>query len=118
MNASGQTPFRSRSNRNKSSIFGLCLDWRIVGSLFVVGLGIYLVRPSVIAAIWPFFLYALCPLSMLLMMKSMGSMQPSASPNRNQVQIMGPELEELQTKHAALIAKLESDGQTDPTHAS
>jgi L-asparagine transporter-like permease len=50
-----------------------CLNWKVIGALAAVGVGIYLVAPGVAAA-GPLLVLAVCPLSMLLMMRAMGSM--------------------------------------------
>ena len=50
----------------------MCLNWKVIGGLSVVGLGIWLVAPNLIAAAIPLLLIAVCPVSMLLMMKAMG----------------------------------------------
>ena len=49
----------------------MCLNWKVIGGLSVVGLGIWLVAPNLIAAAIPVLLIAVCPLSMLMMMKAM-----------------------------------------------
>jgi hypothetical protein len=51
-----------------------CVNWRVIGGLAAVGLGIYVVAPGVAAAAVPLLVLALCPLSMLLMTWVMGSM--------------------------------------------
>ena len=49
----------------------MCFNWKVIGGLAVVGLGIWLLVPSVAAAALPLLLAAACPLSMLLMMRGM-----------------------------------------------
>ena len=49
----------------------MCLNWKVLAGLGVVGLGIYLVAPELVAASLPILLLAACPLSMLFMMKAM-----------------------------------------------
>lgn len=49
-----------------------CLNWKVIGGLTVVGLGLWLVAPNLLAAALPVLLLAVCPLSMMLMMRSMG----------------------------------------------
>ena len=46
----------------------MCLNWKALAGLGAVGVGLYLVAPGVAAAL-PLLLLAVCPLSMLLMMK-------------------------------------------------
>lgn len=49
----------------------MCLNWKVAAALAVVAGGIYLLVPSVFAAALPLLVVALCPLSMLLMMRMM-----------------------------------------------
>lgn len=53
---------------------GMCFNWKVVAGLAAVGVGIWVVRPSLIAAALPLLLLAACPLSMLFMMRGMGNM--------------------------------------------
>ena len=50
-----------------------CLNWKVIGVLAALGVGIYLVAPGAAAAV-PLLVLAVCPLSMLLMMRAMGAM--------------------------------------------
>ncbi len=50
-----------------------CLNWKVIAALGAVGVGIYLVAPGVAAAAVPLLVLAACPLSMLLMMRAMGT---------------------------------------------
>jgi len=47
----------------------LCLDWRVLAVLAVVGLGVWALVPGLIGAVLPLLLVAACPLSMLLMLR-------------------------------------------------
>ena len=51
-----------------------CLNWKVIGVLAALDVGIYLVAPGAAAAAVPLLVLAVCPLSMLLMMRAMGSM--------------------------------------------
>ncbi len=61
---------------------GMCLNWKVLAGLAVVGLGIWVVAPNLIVAALPLLLLAACPLSMLLMMRGMQGGQCSAEPER------------------------------------
>ena len=50
-----------------------CLNWKALAALAAVGVGVYAFAPNLVAAATPLLLFALCPLAMLLMMRSMGS---------------------------------------------
>jgi DUF2933 family protein len=58
----------------------MCLNWKVIGGLSVVGLSIWLVAPNLTAAAIPILLIAVCPVSMLLMMKAMGGGHQSSQP--------------------------------------
>lgn len=53
----------------------MCLNWKALAGLAVLGLGIYAIAPNLAAAALPILLLAICPLSMMFMMKSMGGTQ-------------------------------------------
>lgn len=53
----------------------MCFNWKVLAGLGVVGVGLYVVNPGLVLGALPFLLLAACPLSMLLMGKSMGGMQ-------------------------------------------
>lgn len=52
----------------------MCINKKAVAGLTVVGLGIWWLAPGAIGAALPFLLLAICPLSMLFMMKAMNKM--------------------------------------------
>ena len=62
------------------SILRACADWRVVAILVAVGAGVAVFAPNLIAAAIPLLLIAACPLSMLVMMRTMGGQQSNASP--------------------------------------
>lgn len=55
-------------------VFGMCINKKVVAGLAVVGLGVWWLAPGAIGAALPFLLIAICPLSMLVMMKAMNGM--------------------------------------------
>lgn len=48
-----------------------CLNWKVIGGLTVLGLGLWSVAPNLLVAGLPLLLLAACPLSMMFMMRSM-----------------------------------------------
>lgn len=55
-------------------VFGMCFNMKVVAGLAVVGLGVWWLAPGAVAAALPLLLLAICPLSMLFMMKAMNNM--------------------------------------------
>jgi hypothetical protein len=55
--------------------FGLCLNWKVVAALGMVGLVIWVIAPGLIWAAVPILVLAACPLSMLLVMRGMQGAQ-------------------------------------------
>ena len=53
----------------------LCLNWKVVAGLAVVGVGIWAVAPTMLWAALPVLIVLACPLSMLFMMRGMGGGQ-------------------------------------------
>ena len=109
----------------KRSMGGLhiCLNWKVVATLAVMGLGTWVVAPNLVWAAVPILIVLACPLSMLFMMRGMGGTQCATQSEQEQ-------LARLRARHAALaheIAELESasdaparlvetDGRTNDAH--
>jgi DUF2933 family protein len=55
----------------------LCLNWKVVTGLAVVGLSVWIVAPNFLWLALPVLILAACPISMLLMMRGMGGDQGS-----------------------------------------
>lgn len=49
----------------------MCLNWKVIAGLAAVGVGIYAIAPETAVAALPLLILAICPLSMMLMMKGM-----------------------------------------------
>jgi hypothetical protein len=70
--------------KSSMSGFHICLNWKVVAGLAVVGLGIWAVAPGLVWAALPVLVVLACPLSMLLMMRGMGSSQCATQPGQEQ----------------------------------
>ncbi|HSH60683.1 MAG TPA: hypothetical protein VK988_13790 [Acidimicrobiales bacterium] len=49
-----------------------CLNWKVIAALGAVGIGLYVLAPGLAGAALPLLVLAVCPLSMLLMMRAIG----------------------------------------------
>lgn len=89
----------------------MCLNWKVLAGLAVLGIGIYAVAPELAAAALPFLLLAICPLSMVFMMKGMqGDETKAPEPDANLTR--DEQLARLRTEQADLaeqIGALEQD---------
>ncbi len=100
---------------------GMCLNWKVIGGLVVVGLGIWAVAPSLAVAALPVLAVLVCPLSMLFMMRGMGGSQcasqgSSACQEENVTRTPHERIAGLRAQRENLareIAELEAAG--DPT---
>lgn len=62
-----------------SRLLRMCFDWRVLGGLAIVGLGLWLYAPQLLGAALPILVVLICPLSMVLMAWMMrGSMGNAA----------------------------------------
>ncbi len=90
----------------------MCLNWRVLAGLGAVGVGIYLVAPNLVAAALPILLLAVCPLSMLLMMKGMQGSQYEAQERQALQEETGLTREEqvarLRTQQATLADQIDA----------
>lgn len=97
------------------NILRMCYDWRVLTALAVLGVGIFLVAPGIAVAALPLLILAACPLSMIIMMKSMGGHQASATEaavepptgaGSDRVAALRGELAELGRRQERLAAEL------------
>ncbi len=49
----------------------MCLNWKVLVGIAAVGVGIYLVAPELAAAL-PYLVLAICPISVILMIRRNG----------------------------------------------
>lgn len=57
---------------------GLCLDWRVVSGLALLGLAVWVLQPGLFVPALLLLVALACPLSMLLMMRGMNGMEGRA----------------------------------------
>lgn len=82
---------------------GMCLNKKVIGGLALAGLAIFLIAPGAIGALLPLLILAICPLSMVFMMRAMsGSGGSDCSKDGEQ-----PETEAASTEIAKLRAEVE-----------
>lgn len=96
----------------KSVLDGLhiCLNWRVVAGLAVVGAGIWAVAPGLAWAALPILVVLACPLSMLFMMRGMGGGQCASLPvpeQRSTPALASDErLSDLRAQHATITREI------------
>lgn len=90
----------------------MCFDKRVLAGLAVLGVGVLVFAPHLVGAALPLLLIAICPLSMLLMMRGMSGMSGgkdgSCSTNEgagrksteSQLAELRAEVERLRSEHA------------------
>ncbi len=71
----------------------VCLNWKVVVGLGVVGLGVWLLAPRFLLSALPLLILAACPLSMLVMMVGMNKMRQPQQESASQI-LSVPEHEE------------------------
>jgi hypothetical protein len=81
----------------------MCLNWKVLAGLAVVGVGIWLFAPQFALAALPVLLVAACPLSMLFMMRGMSGNATASQP----AQMQGEQLPAGVT-HDERLAELQS----------
>lgn len=77
-----------------------CFNWRVVVGLAAAALGLYLVAPGTMAPLLPLLVFAICPLSMLVLMRAMSTGSGSRDTASGDAQIA-----ELRAEVAALRAE-------------
>ena len=55
----------------------MCLSWKVLAGLAVVGLAVWVVAPQIVLAALPLLLIVVCPLSLLVMLGKMRGGQPA-----------------------------------------
>lgn len=95
------------------NILRACLDWRVLTALAALGAGIFFVAPGIAVSALPLLIVAACPLSMMLMMKSMGGDQKSeettpTAVDGDRVAALRGELAELRRRQDRLAGELAS----------
>ncbi len=61
-----------------------CYNPRVIVALVAVAVGVFLVAPGAIVVAAPFLFLAICPLSMLVMMRTMGGMEKMDRPQASE----------------------------------
>jgi hypothetical protein len=103
--ASPPTMAEAPKRASTFNLLGMCLNWKVLAGLAVVGLLVLVVAPQFIGVALPLLLVAACPLSMLFMMRGM-----SGNGNANQTasqttQLQEDQLPELQSRLSSVQAE-------------
>ena len=88
----------------------ICLNWKVVAGLAVVGLGVWVAAPGLAWAVLPILVVLACPLSMVLMMWGLGGGQCAVQPAQEQqtasISASDEQLPELRAQHAANVREI------------
>ena len=124
--AKASPPTMAEAPRRASTfnLLGMCLNWKVLAGLAVVGLLVLVVAPQFIGVALPLLLVAACPLSMLFMMRGMSGngianqtasqttqVPPGGSTRDEQLAELQSRLSSVQAEQAAIvrhIAEIES----------
>ena len=84
--ASPPTMAEAPKRASTFNLLGMCLNWKVLAGLAVVGLLVLVVAPQFIGVALPLLLVAACPLSMLFMMRGMSGNGNVAASQPSQMQ--------------------------------
>ena len=107
----GATQQPPRRNSPLQMLF-LCLNWKVVAGLVVVGVIVWIVAPQVLLGAIPLLIVAACPLSMLFMMRGMhggGKNTPSPLVQMNEPPADGPTWEEQRAELPSHQSRLQQE---------
>lgn len=97
-----------------------CLNWKVIAGLAVIGVGFYAVAPNLALAALPILLLAICPLSMMFMMKGMqqngGEAGEKAASQETGV-TREEQIDRLRAQQAALTGEIDALEQGGPQPA-
>src|SRR5258708_3465710 len=68
-NTPAQVPNDVPKRSSTFSLFGMCLDWKVLVGLAIVGFVVWVVAPRFLLVAIPILIVAACPLSMSMMMR-------------------------------------------------
>jgi hypothetical protein len=93
----------------------MCLNWKVLAALAAVGAGVYTVAPDLALAALPILLLAVCPLSMLFMMKGMEGTQGQQAPQEPDDGLTREErIDRLRMQQATLTDRIDELERTEP----
>ncbi|MGB3681038.1 MAG: DUF2933 domain-containing protein [Rubrobacteraceae bacterium] len=99
----------------------MCLNWKVIAGLGALGAGIYAIAPDLAVAALPFLVLAICPLSMVFMMKGMqgdgGEGDESQTPETDAGLTRDERLARLRTEQTNLAEQI-SAMERDETRSS
>jgi hypothetical protein len=100
---SNQDALRNRMGR-------MCLNWKVIIGLAIVGIGTWIIVPNVVGMLLPLLLVAACPISMLLMMRGMRGGHCATQTAQTTAVAVGltedEYLAQLQDQHAAFTQQI------------
>ncbi len=98
---------------------GMCLNWKVIGSLGVVALGVVVLAPHLALAVLLILVVAACPLSCIFMMRGMGkgsSCQTNAGSTANQdmrIAQLQAEIQRLREQQGGVVSTVDEPAESD-----
>lgn len=80
----------------------MCVNWKLIGGVAAVAVGLVLFAPGPIAALAPLLVVAVCPLSMWFMMRHLHGSSPHVTDatDRTEIARLRSEVAELRQQHS------------------
>lgn len=96
-----------------NKIARMCFNWKVLTALAFLGLGVWIAAPGLLGAALPVLVVAVCPLSMLVMMRRMqGDRSATSAPEEGRPADLpatqAEQLAELRSQLATIRARQES----------
>lgn len=95
----------------------MCFNWKVLAALAAVGAGIFAVAPDLALAALPILLLAICPLSMMFMMRGMQQNGGEEGERQEAGLTREEQLAQLREQQAALTDEIDGLEQEEPQPA-
>jgi hypothetical protein len=87
----------------------MCLNWRVIAGLTLVGLSVWAIAPNLLIGALPILLIAVCPLSMMFMMRGIHGHKTSVPEESEKVSRVPPSRDVRLAELAAQRGEIERE---------